>query len=124
MYYNGLPVVFVDNMTGSRFVWSDAKEEIRLSESDVFLVAEGVYMSHLSAFSGICHDPLGSEKGPDIIEPADALTGYSDIERISLKKRRAYEEAERKFQGLQSIPGIKPAPMDPLNILEDDEPIK
>ncbi len=74
LHINGLPVVFVDNMTGSRFVWSDAKEEIRLSGSDVFLVAEGVYMSHLSAFSGICHDPLGSEKGPDIIEPADAMS--------------------------------------------------
>ncbi len=59
-----------------------------------------------------------------IIEPADALTGYSDIERISQKKRRAYEEAERRFQGLQSIPGIKPSPMDPLQVLEEDEPIK
>jgi type II secretory pathway component GspD/PulD (secretin) len=59
-----------------------------------------------------------------IIKPADALTGYSDIERISFKKRRAYEEAETMFQGLQSIPGIKPDPMDPLRILEEDEPLK
>ncbi len=59
-----------------------------------------------------------------IIEPADALTGYSDIERISNKKRRAYEAAEARFQGLQSIPGIDPEPMDPLQVLEEDEPIK
>jgi general secretion pathway protein D len=58
-----------------------------------------------------------------IIEPSDALTGYSDIERISQKKRRSYEEAEARFQGLQFIPGVDPDPMDPLRILEDDEPL-
>ena len=56
-----------------------------------------------------------------IIKPSDALTGYSDIERISRKKRQAYEEFEAKFQGLESIPGIKPNPIPPETILEDDE---
>lgn len=56
-----------------------------------------------------------------IIKPSDALTGYSDIEKISRKKRRAYEEAEARFQGLESIPGIKPNPIPPETILEDDE---
>ncbi|MBN1457191.1 MAG: hypothetical protein JW912_05005 [Sedimentisphaerales bacterium] len=58
-----------------------------------------------------------------IIEPSDALTGYSDIEKISQEKRRHYEEAEARFQSLQSIPGVDPDPMDPLRILEDDDPI-
>ena len=59
-----------------------------------------------------------------IIKPGDELTGSSDIELISAKKRQAFEREEAKFQGLDSVPGIKPSPMDPEKILEDDEYIK
>jgi type II secretory pathway component GspD/PulD (secretin) len=57
----------------------------------------------------------------NIIKPADVLTGQSDIERISQKKRQDFEREEAKFQRLQALPGVKPTPMDPEKILEDDE---
>ncbi len=60
----------------------------------------------------------------NIIKPADVLTGQSDIEKISQKKRRAFETDEAKFQGLDSIPGIRPNPIHPEKILEDDEYIQ
>ena len=57
----------------------------------------------------------------NIIRPGDELTGTSDIERISRKKRDAFEAEEVKFQKLRAVPGIEPNPMDPQRILEDDE---
>jgi len=60
----------------------------------------------------------------NIIKPADVLTGQSDIERISRKKRQTFEREEAKFQRLQSLPGVKPNPMDPEKILEEDEYIE
>lgn len=59
-----------------------------------------------------------------IISPGDELTGKSDIELISQKKRNAFEEDEKKFQSLQAMPGIKPNPMKPERVLEDDEYLK
>ena len=56
-----------------------------------------------------------------IISPGDELTGESDIERISMKKRMAFEDAEKQFQGLRAVPGIKPNPIPPVRILEDDD---
>jgi general secretion pathway protein D len=60
----------------------------------------------------------------NIIKAGDELTGMSDIERISLKKRQKFEQDESHFQGLDSIPGIKPTPIHPKKILEDDEYIQ
>lgn len=60
----------------------------------------------------------------NIIRPGDELTGKSDIERISRKKRDTFESDEKKFQGLEGLPGIRPNPMDPEKILEDDEYLK
>lgn len=60
----------------------------------------------------------------NIIRPGDELTGKSDIERISQKKRQAFEEFEAKFQGLQAVPGLKPNPIQPERVLEDDEYIE
>lgn len=57
----------------------------------------------------------------NIIKPRDRLTGHSDIERISAMKRNKFRKDEAVFQGLQSIPGIKPNPLDPIHILEDDD---
>lgn len=60
----------------------------------------------------------------NIVRPGDELTGDSDIERISQKKRDAFERDESRFQGLDSIPGIKPGKIQPEKILEDDEYMK
>ena len=57
-----------------------------------------------------------------IIRPGEELTGVSDIEVLSRKKREAFEEDEVKFQKLEGvIPGVTPPPLDPIKILEDDE---
>jgi general secretion pathway protein D len=60
----------------------------------------------------------------NIIKPGEELTGRSDIETISRKKREAFEKDETMFQGLDSIPGIKPGKIQPEKILEDDEYIQ
>ena len=60
----------------------------------------------------------------NIVRPGDELTGDSDIERISRKKRDAFERGREDFQGLDSIPGIKPGKIEPEKILEDDEYIQ
>jgi len=60
----------------------------------------------------------------NIVKPGDELTGDSDIERISRKRRQRFEEDEARFQGLDSVPGLKPNPVQPKTILEDDEYIE
>ncbi len=60
----------------------------------------------------------------NIVRPGDELTGDSDVEKISRKKRDAFERDEKMFEGLESIPGIKPGKIDPEKILEDDEYIQ
>ena len=55
-----------------------------------------------------------------IIRPGDQEGGMEDISRVSMKNRRAFEDMEEKFQNLQDWPGIKPKPMDPLKVLEED----
>jgi type II secretory pathway component GspD/PulD (secretin) len=61
----------------------------------------------------------------NIISPSDQLTGASDIERISQKKRQKFETDEERFQKLEGVlPGIAPKPLDPDKVLEDDEYIK
>ncbi len=60
-----------------------------------------------------------------IIRPGDELTGTSDIEMISRKKRDKFEEDETNFQKLEGIlPGVRPKPLQPEKILEDDEYIQ
>jgi len=56
-----------------------------------------------------------------ILRPGEEVEGVSDIEKISEKNRALFEGLERKFQELENWPGIKPEPMDPLKILEEDE---
>lgn len=60
----------------------------------------------------------------NIVKPGDEMTGKSDIERISQKKRKAFEEDEARFQGSEALPGFKPNPMYPEKVLEDDEYIQ
>ena len=57
-----------------------------------------------------------------IIRPGDELTGISDIEVLSQKKREAFEQDEAKFQKLQGVfPGVTPPPVEPVRILEEDD---
>ncbi|MEN6308768.1 MAG: secretin N-terminal domain-containing protein [Anaerohalosphaeraceae bacterium] len=60
----------------------------------------------------------------NIVKPGDEMTGKSDIEKISQKKRKAFEEDEARFQGLDALPGFKPNPILPEKVLEDDEYIQ
>jgi general secretion pathway protein D len=55
-----------------------------------------------------------------ILRPGEEVEGVSDIEKISEKNRALFEGLESKFQKLEDWPGIKPEPMDPLKILEED----
>ncbi len=57
----------------------------------------------------------------NILRPEDELTGESDIEKISLRRRGVFESAEKKFQEVDGVPGIKPNPISPEKMLEDDE---
>jgi general secretion pathway protein D len=57
----------------------------------------------------------------NIIRPGDQVEGLEDIRRVSAKNRQEFEEMEERFQGLQDFPGIKPPPMDPVKVLEDDD---
>ncbi|MCI0499188.1 MAG: hypothetical protein L0Y36_05865 [Planctomycetales bacterium] len=56
-----------------------------------------------------------------VLRPSDQIEGLEDIRRVSEKNRRAFEEMEKKFQEHQDWPGIKPKPMDPVKVLEEDE---
>ncbi len=57
----------------------------------------------------------------NILRPGDQIGGLEDIRRVSGKDRAAFEEMERKFQEEQDWPGIKPKPMDPVKVLDEDE---
>ncbi len=55
----------------------------------------------------------------NILRPEDAK-GVSQLLDISKKKKDAFEKDEKKFQEYESFPGIKPEPIDPLHVLEDE----
>lgn len=57
----------------------------------------------------------------NILRPGDQIEGLQDIKRVSGRYRKEFEEMEKKFQGMQDFPGIKPKPIDPESVLEDDE---
>jgi general secretion pathway protein D len=56
----------------------------------------------------------------EILRPEETLAGLPDLERMSDRYKKAFEEFEGKFQNNQDWPGIKPKPMDPLKVLEDE----
>lgn len=53
----------------------------------------------------------------NIIRPEDTQ-GIRQINQISKKNRREFEKDESKFQDYQEIPGIKPEPIEPRRVLE------
>lgn len=57
----------------------------------------------------------------NILRPSDQIEGLEDIRRVSAKNREAFEEMEKKFQEHEDWPGVKPKPMHPEKVLEDDE---
>ncbi|MBM4104072.1 MAG: hypothetical protein FJ263_08480 [Planctomycetes bacterium] len=60
----------------------------------------------------------------NILRPSDQVEGLEDIRRVSTKNRKAFEDMEKKFQGLKSWPSIPPKTVDPGKVLEDDEYIQ
>ena len=58
-----------------------------------------------------------------ILRPGDEIDGTSTMEVISRKNRATFEKHEKEMQEYEDWPGIKPTPMDPLQILEADEPV-
>jgi len=58
-----------------------------------------------------------------ILRPGQELNSNSDIINISRKYRRDFEEKENEMQEYEDWPGIKPQPMDPPQILDNDEAV-
>jgi general secretion pathway protein D len=54
----------------------------------------------------------------NILRPSETEAGLPELERISERKRAAFERAEREFQEYEDWPGVKPEPVDPLRVLE------
>ncbi len=57
----------------------------------------------------------------NVLRPSDQAEGLEDIRRVSGKNREAFEAMEKSFQEHQDWPGIKPKPMDPEKVLEEDD---
>ncbi len=57
----------------------------------------------------------------NILRPGEEVTGVSDVEVVSAKNRATFEKYEKEMQEYEDWPGIKPKPMDPLQVLEADE---
>ena len=55
----------------------------------------------------------------EIIRPTGTLRQeMGQLETLSQRNREAFEKHEREFQGYQSWPGVKSAPVDPPKVLE------
>ncbi len=54
----------------------------------------------------------------NILRPREVEEGLTDLERISLRNRRAFEKSEERFQKYEQWPGIEAEPMIPLKVLE------
>ncbi len=55
-----------------------------------------------------------------VLRPADRTGGLPQLEAISKQNRDAFERTEKKFQGLQDIPGLKSKVIDPLHVLDEE----
>jgi len=55
----------------------------------------------------------------EIIRPEETLAAMQkNLQRISDKNRKAFEEHEKEFQDYQSWPGVKPQPTMPNKVLD------
>jgi general secretion pathway protein D len=57
----------------------------------------------------------------NVLRPSDQLEGLEDIRRVSGKYRREFENMEKSFQEHEDWPGVKPKPMEPAHVLEEDD---
>lgn len=57
----------------------------------------------------------------NVLRPSDQIEGLEDLRRVSSTNRQAFEEMEKKFQEHQDWPGVKPKPMTPEKVLEEDD---
>jgi general secretion pathway protein D len=54
-----------------------------------------------------------------ILRPSQDIDESTDIVRVSKQNQDEFEELEKKFQDAQDWPGLKPEPMDPVQVLEE-----
>ncbi|MHB0945794.1 MAG: secretin N-terminal domain-containing protein [Sedimentisphaerales bacterium] len=54
------------------------------------------------------------------ISRPDALSSLNQLKAISKKNQTEFEKMEDKFQEHEDFPGVKPTPMEPLKVLEQD----
>lgn len=54
-----------------------------------------------------------------ILRPDERLEGLPELENISDRLRRSFEESEAQFQKYEQWPGIEPTPMSPERVLEE-----
>jgi general secretion pathway protein D len=54
----------------------------------------------------------------EILRPEETVAGLPDLERISDRNKKAFEDFEERFQNYQDWPGIKPKAMDPPKVLD------
>ncbi len=54
----------------------------------------------------------------EVIRPAGLTPGMEELEAISAKNRQAFEQHELEFQKYQNVPGVEPAPVDPVKVLD------
>ncbi|HUW20456.1 MAG TPA: secretin N-terminal domain-containing protein [Sedimentisphaerales bacterium] len=55
-----------------------------------------------------------------IVRPGEPLDGTSRIEVVSRKNRDTFEQYEKEMQKYEDWPGIRPKPMDPVRVLDND----
>jgi len=55
-----------------------------------------------------------------ILRPGEEAVGEADIKVISRRNQDRFESYERQMQSYEDWPGIKPKPMDPARVLEDN----
>ena len=56
----------------------------------------------------------------EILRPEETVAGLPGLEKMSERYKNAFEDFEGRFQNFQDWPGVKPKPMDPLNVLKDE----
>jgi type II secretory pathway component GspD/PulD (secretin) len=56
----------------------------------------------------------------NILRPDEMQEGLPELERISDRSRVAFEKFEKEFHEYEDWPGVKPKPMDPLHVLEEE----
>jgi len=65
------------------------------------------------------HDKLYIFVKAHILRPGGDLA-LADLKEVSVKNRQTFEKLEEEMQNYEDWPGIKPAPLDPLKVLEAD----